>query len=103
LIDHVVKTYTYVTAESIPIDYYPELENEGPVATVGASTVLFTHEDMSEETVYRMVKAVMTNLELFRKQHPAFRDLVEEEMAQIPDIPIHPGAERYFREAGLLP
>lgn len=103
LIDHVVKTYTYVTAEPIPIDYYPDLMNEGPVATIGAPTVLFTHEDMSEETVYRMVKAVMTNLDLFRRQHPAFRDLAAEEMAQTPVVPLHPGAERYFKEAGLLP
>ena len=70
---------------------------------MGVKAVLFTREGMPEETVYRLVKEVMTNLDVFRRQQPALAGLTAKEMAAVPIGPVHRGAERYFREAGLLP
>ncbi|VGO19785.1 hypothetical protein SCARR_01844 [Pontiella sulfatireligans] len=103
VIDSCLASNPLLSAQTIPVDYYPELVNTEPVDTVGVPAILFTRDDMSEETVYRMVKEVMTNLDLFQRQHPAFVRLTGEEMAGGASIiPLHPGAKRYFKEAGLL-
>jgi len=87
----------------VPITYYPRLECRGAVATIGVRAVLFTRTDQSEETVYRLVRDVLTNFDLFRRQHPVLQGLSPHEAAGVTAIPLHPGAERYFRQAGLAP
>jgi TRAP-type uncharacterized transport system substrate-binding protein len=49
-----------------------------------------------------MVKEVFENLDLFKRQHPAFANLTPEKLSTDLIVPLHPGAERYFREAGVL-
>jgi TRAP transporter TAXI family solute receptor len=88
---------------AIQTGYYPGLKDRSAIPTLGVQVVLFTHEGMDEETVYRLVKEVMTHLDLFCRQQPALVGLTAREMAAVPAIPLHPGALRYFRESGLLP
>jgi TRAP transporter TAXI family solute receptor len=102
-IDEATASSPFVKAVTIPLTYCPKLTNTSAIPTVGTPAVLFTHEGMSDETVYRLVKEVMTNLDLFRRQQPVLRDLEAKEMATPVVVPLHPGAERYFKEAGLLP
>lgn len=87
----------------VPTSYYPNLECKGAVSTIGVRAVLFTRADMTDETVYRLVREVMTNFDLFRRQHPVLQELSLGEAAGVSAIPLHPGAARYFREAGLVP
>jgi TRAP transporter TAXI family solute receptor len=103
LIEQFLAARPLLKAVSISTDYYPGLENRAAVPTVGVKVVLFTREGMTEETVYRLVKEVMTHLDLFRRQQPALAGLTAEEMAAVQVLPLHPGAVRYFREAGLVP
>ena len=86
----------------IPIDYYTEIANTEPVRTVGVKAILFTDADTDVNVVYNMVKEVFENFELFKKQHPAFSMLTPEKLTTRLILPLHPGAERYFKEAGLL-
>lgn len=86
----------------IPIDYYTELANTEPIPTVGVKAILFSNVDTDEEVVYHMVKEVFENFDLFKKQHPAFAALTPEKLTTNLIVPLHPGAERYFKEAGLL-
>ena len=83
------------------MEFYDKLDNKDPVPTIGIKSVLFTGKDVDEETVYRVVKAVIENFDLFRRQHPAFSKLTKESMTHGVIVPLHPGAERYFREAGI--
>jgi len=86
----------------IPIDYYTEIANKEPVRTIGVKAILFCNSDTDEEVVYHLVKEVYENFELFKKQHPAFAQLTPEKLTTRLIVPLHPGAERYFKEAGLL-
>ena len=66
------------------------------MATVVAS------QDLDDETVYRVVKAVFDDIERMRSSHPAFGKLQPAKM--ITDglsAPLHDGAMRYYREKGL--
>lgn len=100
-IDETVATRAYLSAVDIDTAYYERSAGTGAIPGLGIKSVLFTRADMDEETVYRVVKQVMENLDLFRKQHPVFARLNGKHMAEGVIIPLHPGAERYFREAGI--
>ncbi|MCC6007869.1 MAG: TAXI family TRAP transporter solute-binding subunit [Rhodobacteraceae bacterium] len=77
--------------------------NADDVTTFGVGATFVTSDDVPEEVVYQVVKAVFENLEQFRALHPALAILVPEEMASDGlSAPLHPGAERFFREAGLI-
>jgi hypothetical protein len=52
--------------------------------------------------VYAMVKAVAENFAVFRQLHPTLSTLEIREMVPSAVIPIHPGALKYYREAGLF-
>ena len=102
-IDHFRKARSYIVSTDIPIDYYPSIVNKDPIPTIGLKAILFTRKNADEQVVYNMVKEVLANFDLFRRQHPAFANLTPEELTEGLIVPIHPGAERYFKEAGLLP
>jgi TRAP transporter TAXI family solute receptor len=59
-------------------------------------------EDMPEATAYAITKAVFDNFDDFRKLHPALADVTKQAMVKGQAVPLHPGALRYFREAGLM-
>ena len=71
--------------------------------TFGVRADLVTTADVSEEAVYALVKAVFENFEDFKQLHPAFANLDKAEMTSAGlSAPLHPGAEKYFKEAGLM-
>lgn len=80
---------------------YPQLAR--PVTTFGVRATLITSAAMSDDLVYRMTKAVFENFPLFRNRHEAFQELNMQEMiADGLSVPLHPGAEKYYKEKGWL-
>jgi len=57
---------------------------------------------MPEETAYAITKAVFDNFDDFRKLHPALAGLSKMDALMGASVPFHPGAVRYFKEAGLM-
>jgi TRAP-type uncharacterized transport system substrate-binding protein len=56
-----------------------------------------------DEVVYEVVKAVFDNFDRFKKLHPAFESLKEQDMLTAGlSAPLHPGAEKYYKERGWL-
>ena len=103
MIDRYLSVGSYFVATEIGLDYYPNLINKEPIPTFGVKAILFTSKDTDEIVVYNMVKEVFANLDLFKRQHPDFVKLTPEKLSSGLIVPLHPGAERYFREVGLLP
>jgi TRAP transporter TAXI family solute receptor len=98
-----IEKYPYYSATTIPIALYPKVGNKEDVPTIGMLATLVTSESVDEETIYQLTKGIFENLDSIRELHEAFRGLDAKTMAtQGITIPRHPGAERYFREAGLL-
>ena len=53
--------------------------------------------------IYNVVKAVFENFDEFKKLHPAFANLKQEEMIKDGlSAPLHNGAVKYYKEAGLM-
>jgi TRAP-type uncharacterized transport system substrate-binding protein len=65
-------------------------------------TTLVASADVSDDVVYSVVRKLFENLADFRKRHPSFKQLDPQRMIDGQSAPVHPGAERYFREAGLI-
>jgi len=100
-IDGLVAKYPYYAMTEIPGGIYPG--NDEPVATFGVLATVVASSALSEDTVYRFVSAVFENLDRLKKMHPAFGDLAPERMIRDGlTAPLHPGAERYYREKGWL-
>ena len=77
--------------------------NPDAVQTFGVGATFVSSTAVSDDAVYTIVKAVFDNLEDFKKLHPAFAVLRPEQMVTDGlSAPLHPGAERYYREKGLL-
>lgn len=72
------------------------------VVTVGNWTVLYAHESMQDEVAYNITRAIHENQEALTQAHNFFADLAPENILDA-IAPIHPGAERFFREIGVLP
>ncbi len=82
---------------------YPGLAGQlDEVATFGVVATLCTSTRVSEDVVYNLTKIVFENLDEFRRQHPAFAGLTREGMREGLTAPLHPGAIKYYKEAGLM-
>lgn len=101
VIDMLIAENPYYRSASIPGGMYRG--NADATQTFGVGATLVTSASVSEDTVYELVKAVFSDIDGFRALHPAFANLDPKEMANDGlSAPLHPGAERYFREAGLI-
>ena len=56
---------------------------------------------MSEDVVYAVTKEVFDNFDSFKKLHPAYAVLTKEGMLEGLSAQLHPGALKYYKEAGL--
>jgi uncharacterized protein len=87
-------------AATIPAGTYDGQEQD--VQTAAVVNYLVTHADVPDDVVYAMTKATFENLDDLAAAHAAAKDMKLETAAQNPPAPLHPGAERYFKEAGAL-
>lgn len=75
------------------------------VATVNAPTNIMVSADVPEDVVYEITKAILENIDRLTSIHAGLGDLTLERAADprlVGNCPWHPGAERYFKEVGLL-
>jgi TRAP transporter TAXI family solute receptor len=72
------------------------------VPTVAITNILVTREDVPEEVAYEMTKLMFDNLTRLGNSHSAAKDIKLETAAKDLPIPLHPGAERYYKEKGAL-
>ena len=99
-IDKLVAKYPYYVHAKTPGGQYRGVDQD--VDTFAVKATMITSSDVDEELVYTLVKAVFSDLEEFKALHPAYRDLTAKDMLQGLTAPLHKGAVKYFKEAGLL-
>ncbi|MFC3529805.1 TAXI family TRAP transporter solute-binding subunit [Paracoccus mangrovi] len=84
----------------IPAGTYKGQDADVPTAAV--INFLVTHEGVSDETAYQMTKLIFDNLDKLKAAHSAAAGIVLENAPKDSPIPLHPGAERFYKEKGLL-
>jgi uncharacterized protein len=97
-----VERYPYYVPAVVPGGLYPN--NPAPIPTVGVRAVVVASAGTPDEVVRAVARAVFENLAEFRTLHLAFAAVEAEDMLHhCLFAPLHPGAARYYREAGLRP
>ena len=71
------------------------------VRTVSSPNVLVTRSDIPDEVVYQITKVIWENLATLQDIHGATNDMRLDLAVNGLGAPLHPGALRYYREAGL--
>lgn len=89
----------YVSA-IIPAGTYDGQTEDVETAAVG--NFLITHADVSDETAYQMTKLLFENLPKLSAAHAAAKAIDPKKALEGMPVPLHPGAERYYKEIGLL-
>ncbi len=87
-------------AAMIPAGTYPGQDAEVPTAAV--TNILVTSDKVPEETVYQMTKLMFENVDKLKSAHSAAAALDPARAVEALPIPLHPGAERDYREIGVL-
>ena len=101
-IDKLLEKYPYYAKAVIPIQFYPGAVNDADVPTFGVKATLVTSAKVPNRVVYAITKEVFDNLEEFKTLHPAYSVLTKQNMLEGLSAPIHPGAMKYYKEAGLM-
>ncbi|PSU30856.1 TAXI family TRAP transporter solute-binding subunit [Photobacterium lutimaris] len=100
-IDQIVADTPYYAMSTVPGGMYKG--TDGDVNSFGVAATLVSSTDVSDEVVYAVVKSVFENFDTFKRLHPAFANLKPEDMVKDGlSIPLHPGAVKYYKEAGYL-
>ena len=86
--------------DTIPANSYQDQAED--VYTFAGSALILTREDISEDAVYNLCKAFYENNEFLMSQNAIFKDSTLENSVVGMCVPLHSGAEKYFKEKGVL-
>ena len=96
-----VEENPFYSMATVPGGMYAGTDDD--TTTFGVRATFVTSAEVPEDVVYEVVKAVFDNFDRFKGLHPAFANLTPEEMiTEGNSAPLHPGAEKYYKEQGWL-
>jgi len=98
--EKLMEKYPFYTKYNIPGGIYKGVDSE--VQTVAVVATFIVSDKLSEDLVYKMTKALFENSEEIAVAHPKGAELDPEYSISSISIPIHPGAEKYYKEIGVL-
>jgi hypothetical protein len=100
-VDKLIKENKFYRYASVPAGMYTG--NPDATKTMGVGATFVSSSKVPNDVIYAVVKAVFENFEDFKKLHPAFENLKKTEMVSAAlSAPIHDGAMKYYKEAGLI-
>lgn len=94
------ETQPYYTSIVLPGGTYNGVDED--VETIAVRAIWATHADLPEDIAYAVTKALYENTETLGKVHVKGKEISAETALQSVSIPLHPGAEKYFREKGII-
>ncbi|WP_118134646.1 TAXI family TRAP transporter solute-binding subunit [Oceanicella sp. SM1341] len=98
----ITSEYTFFASHVVPGGTYEGVPDDTETLSVGAQWI--TSADQPEELIYEITKALWNEntRKLLDNGHSKGKSITAETALDGVGIPLHPGAERYYKEAGLL-
>jgi TRAP transporter TAXI family solute receptor len=97
---NLIEKYPFFVPEIIPKDTY---ETETDVNTVTVRNILLVREELPEDVVYDLTKGIFENIDDVKASHNTADKHISLENSQIGvNIPFHAGAEKYYKEVGII-
>ncbi len=100
-IDSMLAKYSYAVPATIPVGTYEKQSNTEDTKTLAYMTCLFCGADADEDIIYDFTKAMIETMDAYKDTNVATRQISRDTIATA-FIPLNPGAERAYREAGII-
>lgn len=100
-VQDIIDEFPFINKTTIPAGTYEHQSNESDVQTLGYATTIFCSAKADPDLIYSFVKGMMESLDTYQDTNDATRQIRPETIAT-EHIPIHDGALRYYREAGIV-
>ncbi|MEK3935666.1 TAXI family TRAP transporter solute-binding subunit [Sporosarcina sp. FSL W7-1349] len=93
--------YPWYSEMTIPKGTYDNQDED--IDTLAIKMMLITDASVGDDVIYELSKSFWENIESLESAHAIVKQMdIENAVTELADIPLHPGAERYYQEAGLL-
>jgi TRAP transporter TAXI family solute receptor len=99
-IEKLIVKYPELYSEVIPARTYNGQEED--IKTVANAALLLTRDELSEDYVYNITKNIFENLTSLITKNNVWGQVKSESAFNGMTVPIHPGAEKYFKEIGII-
>lgn len=97
--EYLTENYSYLSETAIPGGSY-SVEEDVPALAI--TNAMIASKDLTEDEVYHITKAIFENLDVLRETHSAAEDIDVSIATDGLSIPLHPGAEKFYEEEGVL-
>jgi len=99
IIKQIPGTYKEITPAKV---YGKNQVNSEDIQTIGYSAIFATIEEMSEDLIYSLTKTLWENIGEFQKSHVLAKMVTQKNFLRGMTVPLHKGAERYYKEVGWI-
>lgn len=99
-IDRLLKNVPGLAKVKIPAGSFDKHQTKD-IYTVVSVTSIIGHKDLDDDLVYEIVKVLIDNRERINKYIMAEDNVMLEPLTAKGELPVHPGAMKYYREKGL--
>ncbi|MGQ9509136.1 MAG: TAXI family TRAP transporter solute-binding subunit [Thermodesulfobacteriota bacterium] len=98
--DSLVKKYPFYAKDKVPAGIYKGVDKDVP--TVAVLAILVAKSELEGDIVYRITKAMWENIGRIESAHAKGKEVkLEKALIGMP-IPLHPGAEKFYKEKGMI-
>lgn len=94
--DALIKKYPFYAKQTVKANTYPGQTVD--IMTVAVKAMLVVPENLDADTVYKMTKAIYTNTDRLKAAHKLGEGITKESALEGMPIPVHPGADKFFKE-----
>jgi TRAP transporter TAXI family solute receptor len=82
--------------------YKDVVNNDKDIPTIAMANTIVANQKVPADVVYQFTKVLLADVNAVRKVHPAFKDFDPKDAVRLANVPLHPGAEKAYKETGLL-
>lgn len=97
--EYLTENYSYLGEEAIPANTY-SIEEDVPALAI--TNAMIASDDLTEEEAYHITKTIFDKLDILQETHGAAEDIDLSTATEGLSIPLHPGAEKFYKEEGVL-
>ena len=99
-VDALVKKHSHYARGRIPAGVYKGIDAE--ISTISVWMIFAVKEELPADMVYRITKALFENTAVMSAAHGLGRQVKLETALGGMSVPLHPGAEKFYREKGMI-
>lgn len=99
-VEKLIEKYPFYAKQTVPGGTYKN--NDGNVQTVSVMAMLAASAQLEDSIVYSIINAIYSDLAQLKQAHAKFQDIEMEKGLIGMSIPLHPGAQKYFKEKGMI-